>query len=156
MKRLIVLALPSLLALAGCSSLPEVTSWLTPYKIDIRQGNFVTQEMVAQLKLGQSRDQVRFILGTSLLTDAFHADRWDYVYRFQPGRGEVQQRRMSVYFTDGKLSRIEGDVVANPPAAAGNPPAQTTARVIEIGPAPAAKDQGKAKPAADPSAPAGK
>ncbi|MCX7171217.1 MAG: outer membrane protein assembly factor BamE [Proteobacteria bacterium] len=156
MKRLIVLALPSLLALAGCSNLPEVTSWLTPYKIDIRQGNFVTQEMVAQLKLGQSRDQVRFILGTSLLTDAFHADRWDYVYRFQPGHGEVQQRRMSVYFADGKLARIDGDVVTNPPAAAGSAPAQTAARVIEIGPAAGAKDQSKAKPEPDKPAPASK
>jgi len=156
MKRYILLALPSLLALAGCSSMPEVTSLLTPYKIDIRQGNFVTQEMVAQLKLGQSRDQVRFILGTSLLTDAFHADRWDYVYRFQPGHGESQQRRMSVYFTDGKLARIEGDVVANPPAVAGNPPAQAAARVIEIGPAPGAKNQGKAKPETDKPVPASK
>jgi len=68
----------------------------------------------------------------------------------------VQQRRMSVYFTDGKLARIEGDVVTNPPAAAGSLPARTAARVIEIGPASAAKDQGKAKPAADQSAPAGK
>lgn len=138
MKRLIVLALPALLVLAGCSNLPEFTSWLTPYRMDIRQGNFVTPEMTAQLKIGQSRDQVRFILGSSLLTDAFHADRWDYVYRFQSGKGEVQQRRMSVYFSDGKLARIEGDVVASPSAAAGTPPAQAASRVIEIGPAPAA------------------
>jgi len=156
MKRLIVLALFSLLALGGCSNLPEVTSWLTPYKIDIRQGNYVTQEMVAQLKLGQSREQVRFVLGTPLLTDAFHADRWDYVYRFQPGHGEVQQRRMSLYFADGKLARIEGDVVANPPATAGNPAAQTSSRVIEISSPPAAKDQGKTKPEADKAAPASK
>lgn len=114
MKRIALLALPTLIALAGCSSMPEATAMLTPYRIDVRQGNFVTQEMAAQLKLGQSRDQVRFILGTPLLTDPFHADRWDYVYRFQPGNGEAQQRRMTVYFADGKLSRIDGDIVAKP------------------------------------------
>jgi len=136
MKRIVCLALSSLavpvLILAGCSSTPEITSYLTPYRIDIRQGNFVSQEMVAQLKLGQSKDQVRFILGTPLVTDLFHADRWDYVYRFQPGRGEAQQRRLAVYFADGKLARIDGDVVANRPAAATPTPAT---RVIEIGPA---------------------
>ncbi|MFA7281356.1 MAG: outer membrane protein assembly factor BamE [Sterolibacterium sp.] len=152
MKRLFVLALLSLLALGGCSNLPEVTSWLTPYKIDIRQGNYVTQEMAAQLKLGQSRDQVRFILGTPLLTDAFHADRWDYVYRFQPGHGEIQQRRMSLYFTDGKLARIDGDVTANPSATPGSAGTQGNARVIDISSPPAAKG----KPEADKAAPAGK
>jgi len=154
MKRLSVLAVLSLLALGGCSNLPEVTSWLTPYKIDIRQGNYVTQEMVAQLKPGQSREQVRFILGTSLLTDAFHADRWDYVYRFQPGRGEIQQRRLALYFTDGKLARIDGDVTNNPPTAPENPNAQGSARVIDISSPAASKDKGK--PEADKAAPAAK
>jgi outer membrane protein assembly factor BamE len=112
MKRMILLALP---LAAACSSAPSITSYLTPYRIDVRQGNFVSQEMVAQLKAGQTKDQVRFILGTPLLADMFHADRWDYVYRFQPGRGEAQQRHIVVYFSDGKLSRIAGDVVASGP-----------------------------------------
>jgi outer membrane protein assembly factor BamE len=55
----------------------------------VRQGNFVTQEMVAQLKPGLSREQVRFILGSPLVADMFHADRWDYVYRYQQGHGEA-------------------------------------------------------------------
>ena len=133
--------------------MPEVTSWLTPYRIDVRQGNFVTQKMVSQLKLGQSRDQVRFILGTSLLTDPFHADRWDYLYRFQPGRGEVQQRRMTVYFSEGKLARIDGDIVSNQPGASA---AQPLSRVIEIGPAasggekaPAIPESGKPVPSSN-------
>lgn len=67
--------------------------------------------MVSQLKPGQSRDQVRFILGTPLLTDPFHAERWDYVYRLQPGRGEVQQRRLTIFFSDDKLARMTGDVM---------------------------------------------
>ena len=145
MKRLINLALPLLVGVAGCSNTPGLTRLLTPYRIDVRQGNFVSQDMVAQLKPGQSRDQVRFILGTPLVTDPFHAERWDYVYRFQPGRGEVQQRRLAVYFADGKLTRVEGDVVANPSPAGGTGAAQPEERVIEIGPATA--DAAAAKPA---------
>ncbi|MBX7134802.1 MAG: outer membrane protein assembly factor BamE, partial [Fimbriimonadaceae bacterium] len=112
MRSLLPFSLLTGIALAGCSSTPDVASYLTPYKIDVRQGNFVSQEMVAQLRPGLSRDQVRFILGSPLVVDAFHTDRWDYVYRFQPGRGEAQQRRLAVYFEDGKLARVDGDVVA--------------------------------------------
>lgn len=130
MKRIIILAVPSLVALAGCSSTPDITSVLTPYRIDVRQGNYVTPQMVALLKPGQSRDQVRFILGTPLVTDPFHADRWDYVYRFQPGHGEVRQHRLTVYFAEGKLTRFDGDVVADPSPSS----AQSAERVIEIGP----------------------
>ena len=125
MKRIILLALP---LAAACSSAPDITSHLTPYRIDVRQGNFVTQEMMAQLKAGQTKDQVRFILGTPLVADIFHADRWDYVYRFQPGHGEAQQRRIVVYFADGKLTRIAGDVVASEPGAREGKP-----QLIEIG-----------------------
>jgi outer membrane protein assembly factor BamE len=108
---------------------------LTPYRIDVRQGNFVTQDMVAQLKPGLSREQVRFILGSPLLADMFHADRWDYVYRFQQGRGEVQQRSLDGVFQDNKLTRVAGDVVAEDAAKAEAP--KPTAHVIDI-PAPAA------------------
>ena len=109
LSRLLVLSLPFL---AACSGTPEVTSYLSPYRVDVRQGNYVTQDMVARLKPGMSRDQVRFALGTPLVTDMFHADRWDYVYRFQPGRGTAQLRRLVVFFDDGKLVRVGGDVVA--------------------------------------------
>ena len=111
MKRLLLL-LPFL---AACSNTPQITSYLSPYRIDVRQGNFVTQEMVAQLKPGLTRDQVRFILGSPLLVDMFHSDRWDYVYRFQSGRGVTDQRKLTVFFQDNKLSRVEGDVVAGAP-----------------------------------------
>lgn len=123
--------LPVLLAMvqAACSSVPEVTSFLSPYKIDVRQGNFVSQEMVAQLKPGQTRDQVRFILGSPLVADIFHADRWDYVYRYKPGNGEAQERRLAVFFQNNQLVRVAGDVVANE-AQAANP--QPAARLIEI------------------------
>ena len=85
---------------------------MKPYRIDVRQGNYVSQEMVAQLKPGMTREQVRFVLGTPLVTDVFHADRWDYIYRFQPGKGEVQERRLSVIFENGQLARLDGDVRA--------------------------------------------
>ncbi len=118
------------LALAGCSGGVR----LSPYRIDIRQGNYVTQDMVARLKPGMTRDQVRFVLGTPLVSDVFHADRWDYVYRFQPGWGEMQNRHIAVFFEDGKLLRVAGDVVAEQPGAAPEPdPAATKNRVIEIG-----------------------
>jgi len=109
-------ALPLFLALqlAGCG-------WLAPYRIDIQQGNFVSQEMAAQLKRGMTKDQVRFVLGTPLVTDIFHADRWDYVYLLERP-GEPQARRhLALFFEDNRLARLEGDVVA---AAGGKEPAQ--------------------------------
>jgi outer membrane protein assembly factor BamE len=124
--------IPLLLAMAlgACSSVSEIGSVLSPYKIDVRQGNFVTQEMVAQLKPGQTRDQVRFILGSPLVADIFHADRWDYVYRFKPGNGAAQERRLAVFFQENQLVRVAGDVVAN--EAQGGVAPQPAARLIEI------------------------
>jgi outer membrane protein assembly factor BamE len=148
MKRLCLCLLPFA---AGCSSVPQLTSYLTPYKIDIRQGNYVSQEMAAQLKPGQTKDQVRFILGTPLVADMFHADRWDYVYRFQPGHGEPQMRRMVVFFADGKLLRIGGDVVANEPGNVEAQAAATTARMIEIAPEPGGGKNEKMKDAVTPA-----
>ena len=129
------LLLPSLLltaCLSACSNTPDITSRLSPYRIDVRQGNYVTQDMVARLKPGMSRDQVRFALGTPLVADMFHADRWDYVYRFQPGRGEPQLRRLVVFFDEGKLVRVGGDVVAETAEAAAGAAAAPAARIIEV------------------------
>jgi outer membrane protein assembly factor BamE len=131
MKRFLLL-LP---LLAACSNTPQITNYLSPYRIDVRQGNFVTQEMVAQLKPGLTRDQVRFILGSPLVADMFHVDRWDYVYRLRPGQGEVQQRTLTVFFQDNKLTRVAGDVVADDGARAESPKPAT--QVIDI-PGPAA------------------
>jgi outer membrane protein assembly factor BamE len=147
MKRFFLCLLP---LAAGCSSTPQITSYLTPYKIDVRQGNYVSQEMVAQLKPGQTKDQVRFILGTPLVADMFHADRWDYVYRFQPGKGEIQLRRVVVFFGEGKLVRVGGDVIANEPGNAEAQAAASPARVIEIAAEPGARKE-EQKKAAPPS-----
>jgi outer membrane protein assembly factor BamE len=138
---------------AGCANVPEVTSYLTPYRIDVRQGNYVSQEMMAQLKPGQTKDQVRFILGTPLVADMFHADRWDYVYRFQPGHGEPQLRRIVIFFAEGKLLRVGGDVVAE--AAGGNAQAAApSARIIEIAADPEARKAAAPADAKDAAAPA--
>jgi outer membrane protein assembly factor BamE len=136
MKSRLLLLLP---LLAGCSSTPDITSYLSPYRIDVRQGNFVTQEMVAQLKPGLTRDQVRFILGSPLIADVFHADRWDYVYRFKPGRGDAQERKLTVFFEENRLARVAGDVIASDAPAEGEA-ARPAARVIEIEKAGEGKD----------------
>lgn len=102
---------------------------VTPYRIDVQQGNYVTQDMVAKLKSGMTRAQVRFVLGTPLVVDPFRNDRWDYIYLYNKGGRVVEQRHMSVYFKDDKLLRIDGDVVPASPAAAQTPrPASTTAK----------------------------
>ena len=115
-------------AICGCSSVPRIVN---EYKIDIQQGNVLTQEMVSQLKPGQTKDQVRFILGTPVLMDMFHANRWDYVYRLQKGStGVAETRKFSVFFdADGKLSRVGGDVT---PAQAADSTAAPENKLREI------------------------
>jgi outer membrane protein assembly factor BamE len=108
MSRTIACAAAALLA--GCSYVPTIPG-LTPYRMEIQQGNYVSQEMVSRLEKGMSKDQVRAILGTPLITDIFHADRWDYVYWREPAGGPREQRRLAVYFEDGRLARLDGDVV---------------------------------------------
>lgn len=98
--------------LTGCArfSVP-ILPGLSPYRMEVQQGNYVTQDMVAKLKPGMTRNQVKFALGTPLIADPFHNDRWDYVYVLQRQGRTVEQRRIVVVFKDDKLDRIEGDVV---------------------------------------------
>jgi outer membrane protein assembly factor BamE len=105
MRHLILIAV----LLSGCQSV--ALPGLSAHKIDIQQGNYVTQDMVAKLKPGMSRSQVRFALGTPLVADPFHPDRWDYVYVLHKKGRLVEQRRIVVVFQDDKLLRIDGDVV---------------------------------------------
>jgi outer membrane protein assembly factor BamE len=102
--------------MAGCKQAPMLPG-IGPHKIDIQQGNAVTQEMVAKLQPGMTRSQVRFALGTPLLVDPFRADRWDYFYSYTKGGELVEQRRLIVFFKDDKLERLEGDVIPAKPAA---------------------------------------
>lgn len=108
-----VCAAAAFLALAGCSTYDSVTDKVigvvTPYRINIVQGNFVSKEAYDQLKAGMTRDQVRQLLGTPLLTDIFHANRWDYVFYFKRGDASVvQERHLKVYFDGDTLARWEG------------------------------------------------
>jgi outer membrane protein assembly factor BamE len=105
------LLLALVLLLAGCKQVPMLPT-LTPYKIDVQQGNYVTQDMVEKLKPGMTRSQVRFLLGTPLVVDPFRNDRWDYVYLYYKAGELAEQRRISVIFDQDKLKRVDGDVVA--------------------------------------------
>lgn len=99
------------LALAGCQSLQTSENFLgvvTPYRIEVVQGNVVTSEQVAQVKPGLTRAQVRDVLGSPLLTDPFHADRWDYVFTIRRQGAEPQLRRVVVRFKDDAMVSIEG------------------------------------------------
>jgi outer membrane protein assembly factor BamE len=98
------------LALASCG-VPNIPG-ITPYKPDIQQGNYVSQDVIAQLKPGMTREQVRFLLGTPLLTDIFHADRWDYVYWREAENGKRESRRVALFFNEGKLEHVQGDVIS--------------------------------------------
>lgn len=90
---------------------------ITPYKMDIQQGNLVTQEQIARLKPGMSKEEVRLTIGTPLLTDIFHGERWDYVYWHEDPQFKREQRRLVIYFIDGRLSRVDGDVTPKVPQA---------------------------------------
>lgn len=101
------------LCLGACSSLrdklPSAEGLVTPYRIDILQGNVVTREQAKALQPGLTRDQVRGLLGSPLLTSVFHADRWDYVFTFKRQGQAAQQRRLTVFFKGDVLERHEAD-----------------------------------------------
>lgn len=106
-----LLAVAATIALGGCSSshlLPDKIPLV--YRIDIQQGNVITQDMLAQLKPGMDKAKVRYIMGTPLIVDTFHDNRWDYVYTFQKGGGERKERHVALHFKDGKLAYVTGDV----------------------------------------------
>lgn len=104
------LGLAALLVLAACQSVPMLPG-LSTYRIDIQQGNVLTQEMVDKLKPGMTRQQVRFVLGTPPIVDPFHPDRWDYVYYYKKGGAVQEHRRLVLLFDGDTLKRVDGDVV---------------------------------------------
>ena len=107
LKPLFFLCATSLMACSNVGSMdfPGV------YKIGIAQGNIITQEMVDQLRPGMTKRQVIFVMGTPLVRDPYHQDRWDYIYNFQPGGGIRGQERVSVFFMDDELVSFTGDFV---------------------------------------------
>jgi outer membrane protein assembly factor BamE len=119
-----------LLSVCACARIPPL---VTEYRIDVQQGNVLTQEMTSQLRPGLTRDQVRFILGTPLLTDVFHANRWDYLFRLEEGQsGKVTTRNLTVFFgADDLLERVTGDVEIGAAAELNAPVAPT--QVVDLG-----------------------
>jgi len=137
-RQLAILAVKAavIASVAGCGiALPNLP-FVSTYQLDIRQGNYVTQEMVSKLQPGMSRSQVRFVLGTPLIADIFHADRWDYVYRYEQGGKLTEERKIAAIFSGDKLVRIDGDVVpaAKPPAKGAEQPGATQAKPAAVPP----------------------
>lgn len=79
------------------------------YQVDVEQGNIVTQEMIDLLEPDMNKRQVRYVLGTPLVVDVFHQDRWDYIYSLQPGGDPREQKRVSVIFENDRLVGLQGD-----------------------------------------------
>jgi outer membrane protein assembly factor BamE len=107
--------LATALLLGGCESLQSSDNFLgvlTPYRLEVVQGNVITKELAALVKPGMSSAQVRDLLGTPLLSDIFHADRWDYVFTIQRQGAEPQLRRVVAWFKADKLERLvtEGEL----------------------------------------------
>ena len=111
MPRLLSILGLIMLCTIGCARNNDGT-WKAPlvYRIDVQQGNVVDQQMINKLKPGMDKKQVKFIMGTPLLIDPFHTDRWDYLYSFEPGGGEREQRRVTLFFNGEHLARVEGDI----------------------------------------------
>src|SRR6476659_11380171 len=102
----------AIVAAGGCATADKyVPSWRSfgVYKIDINQGNYLSQDTVDKLKVGMTQAQVRQTLGTPLVTSPFRTDRWDYVYEYSRQGRVVEHRNFTVYFADGKVTRWEGD-----------------------------------------------
>lgn len=106
-KQLFLLAIAAQTTLPACETvmhnLPGV------YTIDIEQGNMIDQAMVDQLRPGMTKRQVLYIMGSPMLSDAFHQQRWDYLYSKEPGGEDRVQKRVSLYFNDDSLAGVQGD-----------------------------------------------
>lgn len=96
---------------AACSNYSANLPSIKPYKMDVQQGNVVTSKMMMQLRPGMTKAQVRFVMGTPLIVDSFHANRWDYVYSMQKGGKLIERRRVILDFEDEKLKAVRGDVI---------------------------------------------
>jgi outer membrane protein assembly factor BamE len=108
-KKILIFVLLLSPLLHGCASWDEVSLVHSP---DIEQGNIITPEMVTLLEPGMSQRQVRFALGTPMLTDVFHGERWDYLLSIKRRNEAIEIKRFSIYFENEYLARFEGDIEA--------------------------------------------
>ncbi len=110
MKNIVLFCL-SLIILAACSrSFDGGYNLPLLYKIDIQQGNVIEQDMINKLKPGMDMNQVKFIMGTPVIIDPFHNERWEYIFSFQEGGGVREQRHITLHFEDEKLTHVSGDI----------------------------------------------
>jgi outer membrane protein assembly factor BamE len=115
-KRSFIALIGAALVLTGCSTVSSIGDVIPRslertslfYKMDVQQGNSVDQAMINRLQPGMSKTQVQYVMGTPMLVDVFHLDRWDYYFSLHKGSGEKEQRQLSLYFQDNRLLRIEG------------------------------------------------
>jgi outer membrane protein assembly factor BamE len=115
-KFTLILLSALLFSIGGCSS-------FSPYKMEIRQGNYVAPEARKKIRVGMSRQQVVSVLGSPLVSDVFHANRWDYIYRFEEKSVLVEQQRLTVFFEGDFVKRIEDSQAAENKLEAGAMPA---------------------------------
>ncbi len=112
MRKIIITSLlPVILLLTSCTWAPDLSDIGLPrvHKVDVPQGNVVEQDQINQLRPGMNKQQVRFVMGTPMLDDSFHANRWDYIYRFKPGYGDIKFKQATLYFNESdKLINIQG------------------------------------------------
>lgn len=121
-KVLIYLVFGTTLLLAGCSRPQQEPQYRTSvlgdlpfvYKMTVQQGNIVTEEMIDRLELGMTKNQVRYLLGTPVLTDLFHTDRWDYTYTIRRGHEKMETRPLAVFFQEDALILVEGYIRPDP------------------------------------------
>jgi outer membrane protein assembly factor BamE len=100
-----------ILSVLLCASCGTALPTVKPYKLDVQQGNVVTSKMLLQLRPGMTKSQVRFIMGTPLIQDSFHGNRWDYVYQLREGGKVTEQRRVILDFENELLKSVRGDVI---------------------------------------------
>ena len=129
--RYFIILLIALLTACG-SAAPSVK----PFKMDIQQGNVVTSKMLLQLRPGMTKSQVRFIMGTPLIVDSFHKDRWDYFYQLRQAGKIVEQRRVILDFDKDFLTKVRGDVVPEGTAGAATSNESSVAKTITVEPKP--------------------
>ena len=133
LKKLLPLFIVCCTLLAGCgASVPTIK----PFKMDIQQGNVVTSKMLLQLKPGMTKSQVRFIMGTPLVVDSFHKDRWDYFYQMRQAGKIVEQRRVILDFEKELLTKVRGDVVPQGTAGADTGESNVVSAPITVEPRP--------------------
>lgn len=111
MNKTLILALSALLGLVACSA--ERVSLFPSYKLKIIQGNELEPRAVAALRPGMTKDQVLLLLGSPILRDAFHTDRWDYTFNTSRNGIIKERSNLTVYFENGVLVRAEGDALQN-------------------------------------------